>query len=141
MKRLLVIMVMVVLFVAPTHAESIDLESMSTDELLALRNQINSILTERVASDASVIYSGNYTVGTDIKAGRYVFVFDKLVEGYTYGELIIYANAEAKTNRERILENLRIGEEYYLDLSDDMIIEISLGSGTLRGIPIRDWAP
>ena len=70
MKRLLVIMVMVVLFVAPTHAESIDLESMSTDELLALRNQINSILTERVASDASVIYSGNYTVGTDIKAGQ-----------------------------------------------------------------------
>lgn len=142
MKRLLVIMVMVVLFVATAHAESIDLESMSTDELLVLRNRINSILTERVASDTSAICSGSYTVGTDIKAGRYVLQLDELPEGETTGVVWLFANAEDQRNRKYITADyLTIGVEYQIVLEDGMVMEITRAKGTIHEIVKPDWAP
>ena len=141
MGKIVAIMMLVLMFVTPAFAEALDLHAMTTDELLALRNQINGILAERMASDADAIYKGRYTVGKDIKAGRYVLLFDRIADGCTYGELTIYQNQKARDNGKCTIEYLLPNVECYLDLSDGMIIEINYASGTLTGISAASWTP
>lgn len=142
MKKLLATMMVVLMLVTPASAESIDLDSMSTDDLLSLRNQINNILIERMASDASSIYSGNYTVGVDIKAGRYVIKFDELAEGETTGIIWTFASPEDfKSRRYITADYLKIGVEYQVTLEDGMVLEITRAKGTIRAIAKPEWAP
>ena len=142
MKKFFVIMILVLMFVTPVLAESVDLGSMTTDDLLALRNEINDILTERIASDASVIYSGNYTVGVDIKAGRYVLQFDEIAEGETTGIVMLFEDTDKWHNRDYIsADYLRTDVEYQIVLEDNMVLEITRAKGTIRAIAKPEWAP
>ena len=142
MKKIISIAILLVFVVTCSYAEELDYSSLTADELIGMRNQITAELNSRFSPDPSAIYSGNYIVGKDIKAGQYIFAYDKLAEGCTYGELLLYANEEARENRdEYVLENLRIGVEFYLNLVDGMIVEVNLGSGTLRATVTPEWAP
>ena len=142
MKKVSVIMILVLMFFTPVLAESADLGSMSTDDLLVLRNEINDILEERMTSDASAIYSGNYTVGIDIKAGRYVLQFDEVAEGETTGIVMLFANADDWHSQDYIsADYLRAGVEYQIVLEDGMILEITRAKGTIHAIAKPEWAP
>ena len=142
--RKILISVLVIILMATTmaYAETIDLQSMTTDELLTLRNQINDILNERMMTNTSSIYSGMYIVGTDIKAGRYVFEFGKLAEMESTGVVMIFENYEAYKNRNYIIADyIRLGVEYQVALEEGMVLEITRGSGTIYSITTPDWAP
>lgn len=143
MKKLLISILVIILMATSTaFADSIDLFSMTTDELIILRNQINDILNERIASDTSVIYSGNYVVGTDIKAGMYILQFDELAEGETTGIVWKFASKEDWRNRKYIsADYLTIGNEYQIVLEDGMVLEITKAKGIIRPIVKPDWAP
>lgn len=142
MKKILIILMLVLLLIPSVIAESVDYNSMTTDDLLALRNQINGILIERMASDASAIYSGNYTVGVDIKAGRYVLQFDEIAEGETTGIVMLFENTDKWHNRDYIsADYLRTNVEYQIVLEDSMVLEITRAKGTIRAIAKPEWAP
>lgn len=143
MRKLLISILVIILMATSTaFADSIDLFSMTTDELIILRNQINDILNERIASDTSAIYSGNYAVGTDIKAGMYILQFDELAEGETTGIVWKFASEEDWRNRKYIsADYLTIGNEYQIVLEDGMVLEITKAKGIIRPIVKPDWAP
>ena len=77
MKKSLLIFVLLSVFVFAltpvSHASSyLDLSTLSTDELLSIRDSINAELSKRNFKEKSVIVpKGIYTVGTDIPAGAY----------------------------------------------------------------------
>ena len=51
--------------------ETLDYSGMSLDELVILRNTINEEIASRIGS-GDMIYTGDFLVGTDIKAGKYI---------------------------------------------------------------------
>lgn len=73
MKRFLALLFVMLFFISIASAETtFDLSSMSTEELLNLRNAINTELAVRGFKEKEVIVPpGRYTVGTDIPVGVY----------------------------------------------------------------------
>ena len=76
MKRFLIVLVVLSLFVTCAFAESYDLKSMTTDEIVALQSQIIKELTKRNFPTASfTVPMGEYIVGVDIPAGNYRVIY------------------------------------------------------------------
>lgn len=71
MKKLLSFVLALVLMVPVALAESIDLSSMSVDELIALKASIVGELMSREEIKEANIPAGSYTVGKDIPVGAY----------------------------------------------------------------------
>lgn len=72
MKRFLVFLVALSLFVTCAFAEGIDLEGMTTDDLVALQAAVNAELAKRNFAEKEVIVpAGTYIIGEDIPAGCY----------------------------------------------------------------------
>lgn len=72
MKRFLIVLLTLSLFVPCAFAESIDLKSMTTDDLVALRDAVNAELAKRNFAEKEVVVPlGNYIVGEDIPVGTY----------------------------------------------------------------------
>lgn len=65
----------------PVMASDIDLTSMSTEDLVALKDSINTEIANRGGDN--VIGEGVYIVGTDIKAGSFKVTAMKGYDGYT----------------------------------------------------------
>ena len=141
MKKMAVLFLALILIFPAARAEDIPISSLSTDELISLRDRINDELSLRLKDGTSAIYSGDYVVGQDIKAGQYILYFTKCAEAYGYGEIVIYANAAAREKRERSIQHPRKNVETYLNLRDGMILEIRLGSGVLQSIQTPSWTP
>lgn len=75
MKRLAkytaVVLVILSVFACSGLAEGIDISSMSDDDLLALNESVDTEIVDRGLSELSVLPSGIYIVGEDIKSGHY----------------------------------------------------------------------
>ncbi|MBE5808707.1 MAG: hypothetical protein E7317_10265 [Clostridiales bacterium] len=81
MKRFAVLL-MVVLFGCGCAAEGLDYASMTTDELIEMRNAITEEMNARYSGD--ILTEGKYVEGVDIKAGTYVLTALKIYEGEKY---------------------------------------------------------
>ncbi len=143
MRKIVVMMVMLIMLVAlvPAHAESIDLEALSLDELVSLRNRITDIISTRTVSSENEIYSGEYIVGEDIKPGKYILTFVRLVEDCSHGKVSLLHKDESGKYYYDDVVGLSIGEEYYLDLTEGMRIDIRDGVGTIRETVKPFWEP
>ena len=127
----------------PVYAtESIDLDSMSVEDLQNLQEKISEKLKEKGEDDPSwdIIPQGVYKVGTDIKPGRFEFandtdtvsvkVFDSDEEyrakEYTqcYG---LYYDSKTDT-RESASINLSEGQTILIECSSPRIRELSKAS-------------
>ena len=72
MKRFALLTILVLSICLVGYAEELDLASMTTDDLIELRNQINNEIDARVETkDGLSLFEGYYTVGIDIAAGAY----------------------------------------------------------------------
>lgn len=82
MKKLILILIMV-LMALPVYSEEIDLLSLSTEELLSLKNQINAILIDRTDLWKEIrVPSGVWKVGVHIPSGHWMIRFDDPECGY-----------------------------------------------------------
>ena len=148
-KTLIALLVICTLFTTTVYASPVDLESMTTDELIELRNQVIQEINSRFSFDESKIYIGEYIVGQDIKAGDYIIVFEKnenvvykSVEGPYGGTVDLYANQEdASRWKSCFSESYYFGEECYIKLKDGMVMSISYSSGTIKPASKPAWAP
>ena len=106
-------------------AENFDLASMDVDSLIELRDSINAELTSRPEASPFKMEPGGYTVGVDIKAGKYyVALEDRGDTGYIYiyehkdGEEIDSASFHLEDNAVRI--TLEDGYYFSLELSSQV---------------------
>lgn len=115
-----------------------DLASMSLDDLLVLRQNIESEITERLASDNSLIYPGVYLVGKDIKEGTY------LITGMfsdDYGmQVLVYPSESDYENRNYDGYDLKLGEYQYVTLKTGMVLQIYLGNARVQAVE-QSWKP
>lgn len=76
MKRILVLLLVLLSLASIAYAENaaVDISSMTTEELVSLRNSINAELATRNFAEKEVtVPPGTYTIGVDIPAGAYTF--------------------------------------------------------------------
>ena len=85
MKKALALTLILLIVAIPVLAEGWDLASMTTDELVELRNLITDEIKLRVKDGYAHIPEGKYMVGTDIDAGDYVFFWAEEYEVYGVG--------------------------------------------------------
>lgn len=79
------ISLLIISSIIPCVAESIDLTNMDVESLIKLKDAINAELTSRPEASPFKMGPGEYTVGVDIKAGKYyVALEDRGDIGYIF---------------------------------------------------------
>lgn len=137
MKKFLAVLITSMLLIVPAFAETVNLNSMSLEELIQLRDAVQDEISVRIGSDPMVIASGKYIVGTDIKAGYYLLVVDSVAVKYVDLSLVWLDESH-----DDVWEQLREGETYYLKLEDGMKLTLeNVTSAHLEAITAPEWAP
>lgn len=139
MKRILVCFLMNLLILTSIAAAQTDLSSMTLDELVDLRREVITEICKRVSDGegGSVMHTGKFTVGQDIKANYYHFTAIDENDGFTIN---IYPTSEMIWG-ERTTLQADLGESYTANLMDGMVVEVVRGIGFVQVIDKPDWAP
>ncbi len=130
-------------------AEGIDVTSMSTDELLALREKLNTEINDRLGDDNALIGDGVYVAGVDIKPGMY-----QITCAAAFNDREFLVNLfESKENYQKYDESRLKNGKYRLfyaalyeggmatvNLNEGMTIEIYNGIGRVKAVN-ADWMP
>lgn len=151
MKRLVAVTVVLLMLCGVAFASGVDIASMSTDDLILLRQQISDEIKKRTNDDDNMLPKGVYVVGKDIKAGAYiltmlpdeygtVFIIDT-EERYLEIVAKMNSNDTSDESREgRVFEAyVSTGEQTYLSLKEGQVL-ITQGTGTLSDNK-PSWAP
>lgn len=96
-KKFVALLVCIVLLCSTCYAESMDLTAMSFEELCALKVAIEAELNSRPEAEPFDLSPGLYTVGKDIKAGRY-YIMASLPDDYS-SQMVVYATRDAYDQR------------------------------------------
>lgn len=146
MKKFIVFLLLVVLSVTPAFAEEYDVSSLSTEELIALLENVRLELTERIGLvEDNRIGQGVYVVGKDIKAGSYDFLcLDTEVKNdEPLNSISLYTVAEDGVSQDErlwFIDGTAINEHFVLNLSEGTILEIWKCSGLLTETQ-PSWVP
>lgn len=130
-------------------AEGTDFSTMTTDELLALREELNAEINTRIGDDNTLIGDGVYVAGVDIKPGMYQITcaaaFDdrefyvnlfKTLEDYETYDSNRWENDDYRFFQAALYE----GGMCTVNLTEGMTIEIYNGLGRVEAVK-PDWAP
>lgn len=142
MKKILLLVLSLMLFVVPGLAEDVstDLSTMSVDDLIALRKCVDNELDSRDFFSESEIYSGTYVVGKDIKLGSYVIVCAQTMSQYGL-EVRLYADEEMWRDSESLSRRyIDEGESLQIRLDEGMVVALFDGTATIRRTE-PSWAP
>lgn len=148
-KMIALALVSLLLFCGTASAENIDLSTMSTDALLALREQLNTEINARIGDDNSRIADGVYVAGVDIKPGMYritcTAAFDDRsfyvnlflnIDDYKTYDQNRWGNTSYRFSQAALLP----GMETIVNLTEGMTIEIYNGLGRVEAVT-PTWAP
>lgn len=131
----------VTLFTAPVQASeqsAIDYDSMSVEDLIALRDEINSKIAEKGGDN--IITKGDYEVGVDIRAGS----FKVFCSGDDCVNFYIYDSKEDLENYESSQQVLVYNDDTaggMLNLKEGQIVSISTGAAIIEEITNASWMP
>ncbi len=112
MKKFLCLLVALFLAGSIALAESIDLSSMTDDELLILEDQVSQEVSDRGLVKEFKVTPGMYIGGTDIKVGRYKAI---VPPGIGYMTIIIAKDIDSASDR----DNYLFYTHPYMDDDDD----------------------
>ena len=141
MKKIIVAIVVMILLsvsaVAIGENIGLDLSTYTLDELLEIRDSINSEINERlVGTSSEEMYQGEYVVGVHIKSGAY------LLGGASDNDYFSFFLYNDEVEGEIICnESLSYGDQYYIELTDGMMLEVYSGKGTVTQWAKPSWAP
>ena len=88
--RFLCLLLIAALLVPAAAADSMDLSSLSNDEIAALLEKVNEEVVQRGISKTAKLPKGTYMAGTDIPAGRYIYTC--LAVGEDWGSVTVYSD-------------------------------------------------
>lgn len=141
MTKIVALMLCLVLFITPVFAETIDLSSMSDDELLDMYHAIWTEMDKRAIEKSDYIYPGKYMVGRDILPGRYVIKYEATETSHFWIAVFTYLDEEHFSSDEYAEGyNLVDGDEVFLDLQDGIVLTIDKGTAIIRTNPTPFWA-
>lgn len=145
MKKIVSLMLVALMLVCTTAyaTGTFDFSAMSTDELLALREQLNAEIVIRTGPDSAAIGRGVYYVGETLKAGSYELACVEQNTDALYFWVEVYESKEA-FDEGKVSFNcgqMVLGSVTTLTISDGMVVKIKNGSGTLRALEKPDWMP
>lgn len=112
--------------VQASEQSAIDLDSMTLDELVSLRDEVNSKIAE-LGGD-NVLPQGTYEVGKDIKAGQYKVMG---CEGYDMSCFNIYATKEDWETSENGIRGTvayEDGTSAMMNIDDGEYLDVTWGS-------------
>lgn len=150
MRKLITLsLIFLLAFSGSAFAEGIDMEAMSTDALLALREQLSAEINERLGDDNALIGDGVYVAGVDIKPGMYQITcaaaFDdrefyinlfKTIEDYETYDSNRWENDDYRFFQAALYE----GGMATVNLTDGMTMEIYNGIGRVEAVK-PEWMP
>lgn len=137
MKRLIIVFGCMLMLTFPAFAENLDVSDMTSEELIKLRDEISN---EFAARGVEIFPSGRYVVGRDINPGNYLYTCCKIAESQEYVSIYLYKDETAEENHDSILARLDSGEEYYMNLTEGMVVLVANATGTLQAVK-PSWAP
>ena len=133
----LLALVLLLSYMAAYADINFDISALSDTELIELQEEVLSEMKNRGINNA--IRSGTYTVGRDIKAGKYHF--DCLAKSGVF-IMHLYKNEDDFKNTDYIDSiTCDVGGSVFLSLEDDMVLVIHDGvEGTLNPAS-ASWMP
>lgn len=137
MKKVLCLLVALMLIGSIALAETMDLGSMTDEELLALKVQVDQSISDRGLIQEFQITAGIYIGGVDIKPGRYMLTATEVNDMVSIG---LGKDADSLHNDEGILfmdsEYFNKGDEpktYSLSIAEGNVLVIKAkGSMTIK---------
>lgn len=88
--RFVCLLVVCLLLIPVAVADTVDLSSMSNDEIVALLDEVNEEIVRRGINKTAKLPQGTYIAGSDIPAGRYVFTC--MAVGEDWGNVTVYSD-------------------------------------------------
>lgn len=138
------------MLVTPVFAETIDVSAMSLEELLALRNTVNTAISERIdlSFNDSKIGTGVYVVGKDIKPGKYDLIctlarIDLSFEGtprYSMCSIDIFSDASDDAKSICCFSRIAVGQQFAIELKEGNVLCIDDGNFLIQKSE-HSWAP
>ena len=89
-RRFLCLIVVCFLLIPIAAADTVDLLSMSNDEIVALLDELNEEIVRRGINKTAKLPQGAYIAGSDIPVGRYIFTC--LAVGNDWGNVTVYSD-------------------------------------------------
>ena len=129
------------LMATPISAEDVtaglDLDSMSVEDLVLLRDAVNQKIGEKGGDN--IIGEGIFEVGVDIKAGSFKVICnsDDMVNFYIYDDKEAYDSLDMS---QQVLVHEGDKECGILNLKNGQVVSVSLGSAIIEEVN-ASWAP
>lgn len=127
---------------SPTYAADttgLNLDSMSVEDLVALRDTINAKIGEKGGDN--VLPQGTYEVGKDIKAGSFKVT---CCAGYDMSCFNVYSSKEDHDNLENAVQDSVSydgGDSAMINLDDGEYLDVTWGSAVIEEISNASWMP
>ena len=143
MKRICYILAIVLCFanITTAFASAIDLSTMTLDELVELRKNVDTEIENRIAelsATHTLIYPSIYVVGKDIKAGEYIFTNNT----DDYSQFNWWETEESYKNKDKYqFECLYEGDIYRFVLQEGMVFELCNRPCKIEMAPPMIFAP
>lgn len=124
-----------------SFASDIDLTSMSDENLLELKTKVDTEITNRGLDDGFELPEGVYKIGTDIKAGSYVFY--NLNDSEDRTSYIHWYNTEDDFNsyKDAGFEGIYTDSVYRVSLNDGMILQVKVQPVGIKEAETIPFAP
>ena len=150
MRKFLAILIVCILLTIPALAETVDLSSMSLEELIQLRDAVNTAINEQLdfGFDDSKIGMGYYDVGVDIKPGKYdlICIFAEMehfsVNDTDQSQCMVVVASDRSDNAEAISEfyYITVGQQISVELEEGNVLVIARGNFLIQNSE-HSWAP
>lgn len=88
--RFVCLLVVCLLLIHVAVADTVDLSSMSNDEIITLLDEVNEEIVRRGINKTAKLPQGTYIAGSDIPAGRYIFTC--MAVGDDWGNVTVYSD-------------------------------------------------
>ena len=89
-RRFLCCLLVLLLLIPAALADTVDLSSLSDDELIALLDQVNAEVVSRGINKTAKLPQGSYIGGKDLPVGRYIFTC--MATGDDWGNVTVYTD-------------------------------------------------
>lgn len=145
MRKFLAILIACMLLTIPAFAETVDLSSMSLNELIQLRDAVNAAINEQLDfyfSD-SKIGMGYYDVGVDIKPGKYDLICTYAETVEDRGSRCMVAVLSSRAEDADALEEfyyITSGQQISVELVEGNVLVIARGNFLIQNSE-HSWAP
>lgn len=127
-RRFICCLFVCLLMIPMAFASTVDLSSMSDDEIIVLLTQVNQEIVSRGINKTAKLPQGDYIAGRDLPAGRYIYT--SMAKGDDWGNLTVKSDeGSGKLILWEVVKAPEKGEE------ETVFITLNKGDELSSGVP------